>query len=74
MLRSILAEYAAGPHEYHDEDGDPENADREAKAEAEAHRATLRSAGRPVIPIDARRQLSVRHRPGGNSRSQSRVD
>ena len=53
MLRSILVEYAAEQHEYRDEDGDPENADREATAKAEAHCATLRSARRPVITLAA---------------------
>jgi hypothetical protein len=55
MLRSMLVECAAEQQEYRDEDGDPENANRNAKgvAEAEAHRTTLRSARRPVILIAA---------------------
>jgi hypothetical protein len=69
----MLVECAAEKQEHRDEDGDPENADREVKAEAEAHRATLRSARRPVIPIDARRPLSAPP-PRGNSQSQSRVN
>jgi hypothetical protein len=51
MLRSILVEYAAEQYEYRDEDGDPENAGREATAKAEAHCATLRSAGGPSSPL-----------------------
>jgi hypothetical protein len=31
LLRSILVECAAEEQEYHDEDGDPENAGRETK-------------------------------------------
>jgi hypothetical protein len=34
----MLVECAAEKQEHRDEDGDPKNADREAKAEAEAHR------------------------------------
>jgi hypothetical protein len=37
-LWSMLVECAAEKQEHRDEDGDPKNADREAKAEAEAHR------------------------------------
>src|SRR4051794_20508823 len=46
MLRSILVKCAAKQEEYREENGDPNNAGRDAEgaAEAEAHRATVRSA------------------------------
>jgi len=47
----MSVECAAEKQEHRDEDGDPKNADREAKAEAEAHRATLRSTGGPSSPL-----------------------
>jgi hypothetical protein len=48
----MLLECAAEEQECHDENGDPENADRDAKgaAEAEAHRATLRVPSGPSSP------------------------
>ena len=59
----MSVECAAEKQEHRDEDGDPKNADREAKAEAEAHRITLRSTGGPSYPSPPQ-PLSAHQRVG----------